>query len=518
MTITTYSPFAEWQFYLYIVASVVLFAVWGVLGQKVFDHMATAAKLLDAEGELEQFMRSQFFQIAGLLSFLLLIWIASGVFYFSYLFYVLGIGVALLVVRRALMTVLGLETLDMKRRIATMHKLGGSVIGAGLSLIMMFGLGFFVTTYLIYKVISLRYSPVPAEQARLEMLLWVFGGQALYGLLLFLPLYGFTMLRPALDPFVRVHLFLLSLFAVGGLVIALSLPYALFAPEVRAKVLLLPGDINSIYWIAGGFFALFGSCFLIGTFAHSAQRRELLEKADIWLSELEDAQRPGPKSEFRMERSVNSALETPRMIGELIRDDIYLAAFWLWRYPELRDGMKAFAHEATSLTRAVAADDAPPPALLTQEPRSPSLPVSAPAGPLGLPALSDERSSPHLDTEAVTRRFGVEVQRSLGFLWGDKSGFYDAQVKQHAERFSADVGALARWNPRVRLLIGYTELMRVLNQRERVLEIVEDLKTNIEELRGERNHVLARGLTLSTLGGGAVTIVVQLIKAFALGD
>ena len=70
----------------------------------------------------------------------------------------------------------------------------------------------------------------------------------------------------------------------------------------------------------------------------------------------------------------------------------------------------------------------------------------------------------------------------------------------------------------MRLLIGYTELMRVLNQRERVLEIVEDLKTNIEELRGERNHVLARGLTLSTLGGGAVTIVVQLIKAFALGD
>ena len=134
MTITTYSPFAEWQFYLYIVASVVLFAVWVFVGQKVFDHMATAAKLLDAEGELEQFMRSQFFQIAVLLSFLLLIWIASGVSYFSYLFYVLGIGVALLVVRRALMTVLGLETLDMKRRIATMHKLGGSVIGAGLLL------------------------------------------------------------------------------------------------------------------------------------------------------------------------------------------------------------------------------------------------------------------------------------------------------------------------------------------------------------------------------------------------
>ncbi len=519
----TISPFyAEWQFYLYLVATFGFFAVGGVLGLKYFEQVAKTAKLLDPEDELQRFVRDQLAQIVVLLSFLVLIWIASGAFYFSYLFYVLGIGIGLILVRRALLTAFGLETQDMKRRRATMAKLGGSTLGAGVAVVMLFGVSIFVLAYLLYKVISLRYAPIPAEQARLEMLLWVFGSQALFGVLTFLPLYGFTMLRPALDPYVRFDLFLLSLFGIGGLVIALSMPYLLFEPSVRAAARLLPGDIDSIYWVAGGFFVIFGSCFMLGTFAHNAQRQELLEKADIWLTELEDAQRPGPKSDFRLERSANAVLESPRMIGELIGDDIYLAAFWLWRYPQLREGMKAFTTEAPAVEEESFAETAPqsrrepPPLPVVEEKDDPSAP-SPLSGKLTFPAILDGPASPHVDADSITRRFRKEVQRALGFLWGERGAIYEAQARANAERFAADEGALARWNPRVRLLIGYTELMRVLNQRERVLEIVQDLKRDIEQLRGERNRMLLSGLTMSTLGGGAVTVIVQIIKFFSLG-
>jgi hypothetical protein len=522
MPITTSPFYAEWQFYLYVVATIGAIGLGGVLGPKYFEQAAKAARLLDAEDELQRLVRDQLAQIVVLLSFLVLIWIASGVFYFSYLFYVLGIGIALVLVRRGLLTAFGLETQDMKRRRATMSKLGGSPVGAGVTAIMLFGVSIFVMGYLLFKVISLRYAAIPAEQARLEMLLWVFGGQALFGVLTFLPLYGFTMLRPALDPYVRFDMFLLSLFGIGGLVIALSMPYLLFEPGVRAAARLLPGDIDSIYWVAGAFFFIFGSCFLIGTLAHNAQRHELLEKADAWLTELEDAQRPGAKSDFRMERSANAVLESPRMIGELIGDDIYLAAFWLWRYPELREGMKAFTAgpaplEEEGLAETASAAPRRPPPLPAVEQRGDDVSVPSPAaGRLSFPAIGGP-ASPHVDADSITRRFRKEVQRALGFLWGERGAVYEAQAHANAERFSADEGALARWNPRVRLLIGYTELMRVLNQRERVLEIVEDLKRDIEQLRGERNRMLVSGVTMSTLGGGAITLAVQIIKFFSLG-
>jgi hypothetical protein len=367
----------------------------------------------------------------------------------------------------------------------------------------------------------LRYSAVPADQARLEMLLWVFGGQSLFGVFVAFPTFALTMLRPALDPYVRVQLFLDSLFAIGSLVIALCLPYLLFDSSIRGAVRLLPGDIDSIYWLIGVLCALFTVFFMIGDFAYNAQRKELLKKSDRWLHELETAQLLDVKSDFRRERSINARLEAPRMIAELISDDVYLAGFWVWRYEKARQGLEAFADRVIAAKPLDITDGSAEPLddeVREQKSNQIAIADQRPNGSLtwwrtlipGGKIRSAERPI------EITERFRLEVKRSMGFLFGGKSLIYTGVAQTFGKLFSDNQMALARWNPRLLFLIGYTELMFVPEQRERVLEIIEDLKTNIVFLRSEPNRALRGALTLSFSSSALLTSIVELVKILAL--
>jgi hypothetical protein len=301
-------------------------------------------------------------------------------------------------------------------------------------------------------------------------------------------------------------------------VIALCLPYLLFDSSIRGAVRLLPGDIDSIYWLIGVLSALFIVFFMIGDFAYNAQRKELLKKADRWLHELETAQRLDVKSDFRRERSINARLEAPRMIAELISDDVYLAAFWVWRYEKARQGLEAFASDTVVAAKPLGITDRSPEPLddEVREQKSNQIAIAnqPPNGSLTwwrtlIPGGKIRSAERPID---ITERFRLEVKRSMGFLFGGKSQIYIGVAQTLGKLFSDNQMALARWNPRLLFLVGYTELMFVPEQRERVLEIIEDLKTNIAFLRSEPNRALRGALTLSFSSSALLTSIVDSSK------
>lgn len=530
-TLTTLAFYADWRFWAYITVCLILGICFVKFTFYIQNNQTTSLSADDKSLTETPTWRIYSFLFGILFAALLLF--ASGRLLINYLVLLGVIAAVVALAKKILQRLTGLDTPDAIRRVRVMKSIDllqtsmWSTI-AGIMLI----LSTPMLVYVFYKVIRLRYSGLAADDAVLYQVIWLFIVPGIYVFIVTSILMSLLSVRATTDPYVRLDAFAFSLISGCYLAATLTLPYAEFDHALIAKLTYLPLNISYLYWGAGLALAVSFVPYLLGVIGYETQRRELMNESAAWLEDFKIAVEGGSKSRFSHVKALDATLAIPRLIGDIVTNDAFIAAYWIDKYNPIAHRISAIEKNTATVRKFKEQE------ILAPRTKSAAANLSLEQHAQQATSIEYKQNNSQesqnsraatlavefpmpsalfvgvIDDQTLRYRLQDEVIRSLGIVCDES---YEQKLKliKNTKRenfFHADHANLRKWNYRIRLVDAYTELMSVGNDRDRAREIMERLREETDQRQSRFLAAVRPGIALGTIGSGIMALLIEVIK------